>query len=270
MKTCSMSCLLLWTLSLQGQEPANSTGQAPADASPAMTIPEMRTVRFSVFVWPEGGISHGGSTFSGIPRVFYDAPDGNLTMVPLYINRSTPMLTYTGPQPLVLYDIDREWTSPPGDAPPGTAPSVLNKRIPRVLAEFPEDMDRAMVIVFPSRRDGTVLHSVLLAYGTENVRPGMSRILNGTDRELALKFSAEDGQALRLRPGRPFDFKPGDYTPDPYPRIFIYGLDEARRLRLMHTNRINFRDESSNFFIVIPEGVRRVRIKSLGSFEDPK
>jgi hypothetical protein len=246
--------------------PAPGGGEAPPPGTPP---PEAaRTVQFSVFVWPEGGVMNEESHLFGPPRVFYDAPDGNMTLVPLYLNRSTPLLTYQGPQPLNLYDIDRAWIPPPEDAPPGTPPVIQITRTPRVVANFPEGLDRAMIIVFPGRRNGVVLQSILLPYGTENVRPGMSRILNGTDQELALRFSDQDENPLILRPGRPFDFRPGDYTQDPYPRIFIYGLDENRRLRLMHTNRINFQGENTNFFIVIPEGVRRVRIKSLGSFEN--
>jgi len=271
MKTVYVMLLLLFSFTLSGQDapakPAQDTAELP---SPETPIPETRTVQFSVFVWPEGGIVNDETTFSGVPRVFYDAPGGHSTMVPLYINRSTPMLTYTGPQPLILYDVERQWIPPPAEAPPGTPPTQQINRTPRVIVKFPDGLNRAMVIVFPSRREGTVLESVLLPYGTERVQPGMTRILNGTDRELALKFSAEDGEPLILRPGRPFDFKPADYSDDPYPRIFLYGLDESRRLRLMHTNRINFQEESSNFFIVIPEGVRRVRIKSLGSFVNGK
>jgi len=268
MKTCCAVCLSMMSFFLMGQPVPDKPEVTTTEVTQDSPVPEERTVQFSVFVWSEGGLTNDQTTFSGVPRVFYDAPGGVPTRVPLYLNRSSPMFTYQGPQPLTLYDVERAWVDPPEDAPPDTQPTLQITRTSRVVAKFPEGLDRAMIILFPSRRQGRVFQSILLPYGTDKVRPGMSRILNGTDNELALKFSNNEDKVLMLKPGRPFDFTPGDYSQDIYPRIFLYGLDATGRLRLMHTNRINFGEESTNFFIVIPEGVRRVRIKSLGSFQE--
>ena len=243
-----------------GQQNNNSGGSAE---------PIYPVIQFSVFLWSEGGILMQDSNITGIPRTFYTAPNGSPSIVRLYKNRSTPLLSYQGPQPLVLYDIQKVWTAPPEGSPPGTQPRVTENRIPKIKANIPEGLTRTMLVAFPDRRltDGT-MQTLVLPYETEKVKPGMTRILNGTDRILAVKFADNEDKVLKLKPQKALDFTPKDMTESDNPRIFIYGLDHKQRPRLLHTNRIHFKENTTNYFIVFPEGARRVRIKSLGSHEN--
>lgn len=258
-RTFLLSCLL--PLALCGHQ---ANGQSN-ELEPIYPL-----VQFSVFVWSDGGIMRGNSELTGIPRTFYDAPNGAASLISLYKNRSTPLLPYQGPQPLVLYDIEKVRVDPPKHAPPGTKPTLVEKRIPKIRAEIPEGLDRAMLVVFPGRKEANgTLQTIVLPYDSNKVRPGMTRILNSTNQLLAVKFADNEEDMLKLNPKEALDFTPGEITNSKNPRIFIYGLDENQRPRLMHTNRINFKEDSTNYFIVFPEGTRRVRIKNLGAHKIP-
>ncbi len=243
---------------------SNSAGEASEKNEMPLEYP---LIHFSIYVWAEGGITGEDTLTFGVPRIFYDTPDGRSSLVNLYPFRSTPLLPYKGPQPLVFFDISREWGLPP-DALPDQKPMMLETRIPKVIAEFPENLDRAMIVVFPSRRnkDGT-LQTMILPYETEDVRPGMVRIINGTNRQLAMKFDGNDSEIIRFKPNSSVDFNPAQLTSETFPRVFIYTADEQGRLRLLHTNKLRLIDGNSSLFVIFPDGPRRVRIKSLGNHE---
>jgi len=234
------------------------------DILPTSTPEPPSRVLFSVYTWSNQGILRKDSVPMGVPRIFYDAPVG-MRSVKLVKGASTPLYPYQGPQPLTLYDWVEVWTPPAEDAPPGTGPTVTRTRKPIVNARFAPGMDRVLVVMFLGQKnpDGT-LKSVVLPYHSEKLKPGMTRIFNGSDKRLALKFADTENGIFRLEPNSVFDFTPSEITSSEHPRIFLYDVTEEGKLRGLHTNRLFLKDKSVNMFLIYPEGIRRVRLQRLG------
>lgn len=255
------------TNSLRGSHD-NSVPGNESNASGDMVEPVYPLIEFSVFVWSDMGIMSDSNEITGLPRLYYERPDGNTVQIRLNRNKSTALMPYQGPSPLLLFDFEGEYIQPPAGSPPGTQPIFNRKRIPKFKVEIPEELRRLMVIIFPGRRDTDgYMQTLVLPYDSEKLTAGMSRILNGTNRTLALKLEDNDRKILRINPNEMTDFNPRDYTDENYPRFFIYGVDEQQQLRLLHTNKFNIKEDRTSFYIIIPEGTRRVRVKKLGSHE---
>jgi len=250
--------------------PLFSQEEPPApDVTPTPTPPPVARVEFSVFVWPTEGILTEESVIPGIPRVFYQSPRGNRP-IRLARNTATPLLPYTGTLPLVLYDISEVWTDPPADAPPGTPQTRERIRKPVVRADFPVTWRRAMILVFPGKKnpDGTLV-SMALPYDLEKLKPGMARIYNSSDRPLVIQFQDADNRSLALEPFNVIDFTPANLTDKLFSRIFVYGRGGRNGdMQMVHTSKLFFEEDTTNYFFLYPQGKRRVRLLRLGGHAD--
>lgn len=250
-------------LQLAGQSDKNSEAVGDVDVK---ENPALLRVHFSVFVSAEQGILTEHSAIIGVPQVFYDSPTG-VRELPLKKQEATGLFPYEGPQSLVLYQAERIRVPPPEGSPVGTPPSLDYRKIPLAKVNLSKDLDRVIIILFPGQKnaDGTI-QSVAIPYDSNTLRPGMARIINGTDRLLALKFEEEGVKVFKLGPNSNFDFSPSDIGDSNYPRVYIFGLI-ADQLRKLHTNRLYLKPGATNVFLVYPQGSRRVRIMPLGSHE---
>lgn len=244
-----------------------------AESTPVPTLipapPPPPRILFSVYVWPSTGILSSDTTLVGIPPAYYDSPTG-IQSIPLRRNSSTPLLPYLGPQPLTIYAAETRSVPPPKDAPPGTLPTTTVVRKPFITASIPEGLQRAMLLVFPDRKnpDGSLM-TVVMPYESETLEPGMARIRNGTQRTLALQFDNANGKLLLLPPNEYKDFSPAALAESLYPRIYIYELGEGQELKLRHSSKLYFEEEKINFFLVYPKGKQRLRLLRLGGHVDP-
>jgi hypothetical protein len=230
-------------------------------------VPEAR-VQFSVFVWPKEGILMDDSQIEGLPRAFYTSPSGPIP-IRLTRNSSTPLLPYTGTLPLILYDIDEVWTDPPADAPPGTRPTVERKPIPITKVEFPPSWPRVMIILFLDKKaaDGTML-SLALPYELEALKPGMARIMNASAKPLVLQFDDAQDKPLALKPNQHLDFDPDNLTDHSFARVFVYAQNTQKEMEMVHTSKLFFQDDTTNYFFLYPQGRRRLRIMRIGGHTD--
>ncbi|GEM_PF-2182234 len=244
--------------------------EAPAEvqATPTPTPAPVVGVEFSVFVWPTEGILMEDSKIPGIPRVFYRSPRGPEPLR-LMRNTATPLHTYQGSVPLVFFDIKETWADAPEDAPPGTPQTRSREAIPIFKAEFSPQWKRVMIIVFPQKKnaDGTLL-TMTLPYDRAKLSPGMARIYNSTNRELSLQFEDAQDRVLKLQPNRILDFDPDKLTDESFSRIFIYGRGRKDRPEMLHTSKLFFQEDTTNYFLLYGQGERRIRILRVAGHKD--
>lgn len=252
-------CFTALTFPLFAQEEEPSP-----EIPPTPTPPPNARVEFSVFVWPTEGILLEDSRIPSMPRTFYQSPTGNRPLR-LARNTATPLMPYTGPLPLELYDIDEKWTEPAQDAPPGTKATRERVRKPVVRADIPLTWRRAMILVFPDKKnpDGTLL-SMTLPYELDKLKQGMARIYNGSKRPLVIHFKDAENKSLSLEPFKVLDFKPANLTKNLYSRIFVYGRGTKGRIEMVHTSKLFFEEDTTNYFFLYPQGKRRIRLLRLG------
>ena len=230
------------------------------DAVPAPPPPVR--VQFTVFVWPTQGILMDDARIPGLPRMFY-SHRGSHVPLRLVRNASTPLMPYEGGLPLVLYDFEERWEAPPEDAPPDTPPIHIVQKHPRVIANFPGNWDRVLLIVFPNRRndDGTLV-TIPLQYGANELPPGMARIHNSSDQNLVLEFP-ERNQTLTLGAHQAVTFRPEGLTDTGYSRVFVHRRSSRGGVELVHTSRLFFEEDKSNLFLLYAQGERHVRLMRL-------
>lgn len=236
--------------------------QEPVPEPPATpTPPPQAQVQFSVYVWPTQGILMGDAKIAGVPRVFYKSPDGKNQSIHLMRNTATPLMPYTGQLPLVLYDLEEVWTPVPENAPIGTLPTVKLVEKPKINVKFPIDWNRVMVIVFPDKKapDGTLMN-MALPYDQNVLKPGMARIYNGSDIPLVIDFEDADNKKLALQPFKVIDFNPANLTKNAYSRIFIYGAGHKGKIEMIHTSKLFFQPDTTNYFFLYSQGNGRIRI----------
>lgn len=247
------------SLTLTAQEPSPTPIPTPV---PTPTPPPGVRVQFSVFVWPTEGILLSDSVIEGLPRTFYEQ-EGRAVPVRLLRNRSTPLLPYYGQLPLTLFDVSETITDPPPDAPPDTPPTVTREKVPVINARFPRSWDRVLLVVFPGRQaaDGTLL-TLALPYDQQALRPGMARIFNASEDALVLNFPETDQQVV-LQPNAPVDFNPRNLTASGFARVFVYRNNGQGDLDMVHTSRLFFDPDTTNYFFIYPQGRRRFRLMRL-------
>lgn len=241
------------------RSPAQDQEETPPPP-PTPTPPPGVNIEFTVFVWPTEGILQSNSTIAPLPRLFYKTLAGH-GVVNLIRNGATPLMRYQGPLPLILYDISEEWTPPPPDAAPGTPPTQIKKIEPRIQVKFPPHWNRVVLLVFPDGKnpDGT-LKTLVLPYDSTKLKPGMARIYNATDRRLALQFKDVQEEPRRLDPFKVLDFNPKNLTGTQFARFFLYELAPEGKLQMVHTSRLFFQEDTTNFFLIHSQGPRRVRV----------
>ncbi|MCC5843846.1 MAG: hypothetical protein JJU05_06300 [Verrucomicrobia bacterium] len=263
MKSVFLTVLFLFMFRMLSAQEGSAPVPTP-DSSPTPTPaprPESPPVQveFSVFVWPTEGILMEDSRISALPRTFYRTAAGHVP-VRLTRNSTTPLYTYRGPSPLVLYDIEEIWTPPPEDAPPETEPTVELRPVPVIRANFPGSWTRVLLIVFPDRKadDGTLL-TIPLPYNLDRLRPGMARIHNGSDRTLLVEFPDTE-HLVTLEPFQPVDFNPRGLSGSGFTRVFVHQRNDRGDIEMVHTSRLFMDPETTNYFFLYPQGRRRIRL----------
>ena len=261
-----LSAFLLISLtpaSVFAQSPTPAPTPTPTQTPEPQPTPEPPPppvrVEFSVFVWPTEGILLDDATIAPVPRAFFRTEQGHVP-VRLIRNAATPLYSYTGDLPLVLYDVEEVWTPPPPDAPPETEPTVELRPIPVIQASFPRHWRRVMLIVFPGRRseDGTLL-TLALPYDLEQLQPGMARIFNASPETLYLEFP-ETEHVLTLRANQPVDFHPRRLTETGFARVFVYRQNARGESEMVYTSRLFMDPETTNYFFLYPQRRNRIRI----------
>ena len=67
-------------------------------------------------------------------------------------------------------------------------------------------------------------------------------------------------KVLSLPPYEAIDFNPENLTGAKFSRIFIYVRAKDGELEMVHTSKLFFQEETTNYFFLYPQGRRRVRI----------
>jgi len=229
---------------------------------------EQARLSFAVYQWPNEKILMGGARPPRIPQLFYDSPQGPRP-VRITPGRSTALMPYVGPSPLVLYTVEERWTDPPADAPEGTVPSMERVKKPAIRIDSGEGEDRIMIVVFPARKSSSGLYrTFVLPYDQPELSEKSVRFHNASDRLLALKFENTSSKMVKLVPRQSVDFELSGLKTEGTTRLFFYELDPEDNLVLSHTTRVSFRDESINFFLVYPKGRRHLDVLKLGSHSE--
>jgi hypothetical protein len=176
------------------------------------------------------------------------SPTG-LRDIELVRNGTTELLPYEGPSPLQLV------------AEAGGVPL-------RIEADIPAEVDRVMILVFGMEpgEDG-LLRSATFAYASDELGPGMARVMNGSDRMVYVGFTGDEERLTPLKAGRHLDFSADEMTPSTYPRVYVFEHLDNGHLRRLHINRLFLEENEVNLFLIRPRG-RRVEIMRLGDMEN--
>lgn len=221
---------------------------------------------FAVYVWPVQGILTENSEVAGVPRIYYQSPEG-VRRVPTGRNVTSPLMFYHGPMPLELFDGRRVEVPPPEDAPPGTPPTQTFEKRTLAELEIPENWKQAMLILFPGQEDENGQLRILpIRYDLDVVRPDHVRIHNTTDVPMVLK--AED-QEHPLPANGVLDFEPRNDGGHHAFRASFYSLSERGTTRLRYTTRIAIREGQNSLYLLYKKDSRRFRLQRIGGHEPP-
>ena len=86
------------------------------------------------------------------------------------------------------------------------------------------------------------------------------RIHNASKRELVMQFEDSGSRPLLLKPDVHLDFNPSSLTENQYSRIFVYEKGDKGELKMVHTSKLFFNEDTTNLFFLYPKGKRRIRI----------
>ena len=267
-----LSCLFLLSFSqlLPAQTPRSTPSpDGTSSTEEVVEEPEFPLIGFAIYVWPTGGILTENDSLSVVPTSVYNSPDGP-RLIRMSQGRTTQLFPYQDEQPLVLYKYEVKEVAPPPEATPGTPPTLeRSPTTPVIRATIPEDLTRALLVVFPNKRnrDGT-FQTLVVPYDQEVLRPGMGRVINGTGREMILSFKDSDVDPMPMKPGKPVDFVPPRIPGDRgFAWVNVHEMYKGRLVKT-HASRLLFETNKANVFIASPRGSRRIEFVRIGAHKE--
>lgn len=238
-------------------------GSEPGDA-PDAADPEQLDFYVTVYTRPVQGILTKNSEPPGIPRIYYQSPEG-IRRIPTGRNTTSPLMHYRGSMPLELFD--GKWVdgSPPENAPAGTPPPRQFRKKKLAALNLPESWEQAMLMVFPGMTspDGS-LRILPIRYDTAQVPPDSVRIHNTTDTSMIV--GAED-ETFELPAKGILDFQPANHGGHHAFRASFYSVTEKGNNRLRYSTRIVMREGERTQYLFYRFGPRRFLLHRLTGLE---
>jgi len=229
-------------------------------------IEDLANLHFAVYVWPETGILTENSQIAGIPRMYYNSPEG-IKRIPTARNVASPLMRYQGPMPLELFN--GEWVEVPAPegAPPGTEPTRTMRKTVLTRLNIPDSWTQAMLIVFPGQTDSNGNLRVLpIRYDLDRVQPNFVRLHNTTDVSMVVKVA---GEMYALPKKEVLNFQPKGRGGHHAFRVSFYSMNERGEPQLRYTTRMVDIEGRSNLYLLYKQDKRRFRLQRVGGHEPP-
>jgi hypothetical protein len=229
----------------------------PTEEEETPPPPPVHDLMLSFYISPVRGILSEDTDLPGLEAVYLRDMHG-VQQVPLARGTQTRPIRFTSDSPPVLFTAERAGEDEQGRP----------RFRPRTVAELsvPPDWDRALILLYPERRDEKGHWTAVPVWNPEMTIPeGGVLFINSTPQTLVLEA---DGHSRTLESGRVLSMDSRRITSERY-RLRIHGIDPNGTPRVLHSSMQRRRLEAGNILVLIAHSPRRVRVLSLRDLEAP-
>lgn len=234
----------------------------PPQVQEEIGVETEETVRilFSIYFSYTPGIMTKDTKVQGIPTLVYRSPTG-FRSIQLYRNRSSEFYPYEGTLPIQFFAQHPDRVSP-------NAEQATEPEFPVLEASFETRHDRVLIAVNSGNQDeeGRMQPSVI-SYAAEDLSPENIRIYNGTPTMLGLVFRDQPEREIPLPANGYQDLTPGEFTDSTYPRVHLLTNPPGEKRKMLYTGKLYLKENTTNIFMIAPQGKRRLRILNIGRHE---